>query len=97
MIGISCPLSFPTFQEEYSSRNRKTQVAERFRLVSTFLMFLVSAGRKNGALASLSAMLNVYFWMWLWVKANCPFKVGAPPILEPILVRIGMCTGGAGF
>ena len=32
---------------------------------------------------------------WLWVKNQWyHFGVGAPPILEPILVGIGMFTGG---
>ena len=35
--------------------------------------------------------------IWLWVKTNgCHFGVGAPPILGPILVGIGMFTGGTG-
>ena len=43
---------------------------------------------------------SLYFDKWRWVKTNrIPFggTVGAPPILEPILVRIGMFTGSTGF
>ena len=34
--------------------------------------------------------------MWLWVKTNGTIlgQLNSPPILEPILVGIGMFTGG---
>ena len=35
--------------------------------------------------------------MWLWVETNGTFGVGAPPILEPMLVGVGMFTGVRDF
>ena len=36
-------------------------------------------------------------WLWLSTPMGSHFGVDAPPILEPILVGIGMFTWGTGF
>ena len=47
----------------------------------------------------LSAASDIKLSSWLWVKTNATILgvFGASPILEPILLGIGMFTGGTGF
>ena len=53
--------------------------------------------RKKGYQLILTSLLEDLVWVWLSKPMGYHFGAGAPPILEPIFVGIGMLTEGTGF
>ena len=66
--------------------------------VSTLLSDKKLSSKRDG---SLPDQLGCKLVCWVCLCGSKPmgshFGVGAPPILEPIFVGIGMCTGGASW